>query len=102
MASSLSPVVQLYQSIFATNCCQIAAAVILSYDTLLGFDREIRVVWRSPKHGASLLYWFNRYLQLASIYLSLAVTVLQLDTKLHGPFLAQYCHGGVRSSWSRW
>ncbi|KAI0780943.1 hypothetical protein BD413DRAFT_501213 [Trametes elegans] len=71
MASSSAAVVQLYQDVFADNCCGLAAASMFLYDTLVNLDREIQLVWRSQRNAASLLYLFNRYLTVVQLCLGL-------------------------------
>ncbi|KAI0780882.1 hypothetical protein BD413DRAFT_675446 [Trametes elegans] len=81
MASSSAPVVRLYQDIFAENSCELAAASMFLYDTLLDLDREIRLVWRLPGNAASLLYLFNRYLTVVQLCLGLSEIAPMSDNR---------------------
>ncbi|KAI0640907.1 hypothetical protein C8Q79DRAFT_421615 [Trametes meyenii] len=47
---------------FVTTCIGCAVSALLVYDWLLTFDREVRLIWRQPRTGASLLYFCTRYM----------------------------------------
>ncbi|KAI0669085.1 hypothetical protein C8Q78DRAFT_229599 [Trametes maxima] len=47
---------------FVTTCIGCAVSALLVYDWLLTFDREVRLIWRRPRTGASVLYFFTRYI----------------------------------------
>ncbi|RDX51242.1 hypothetical protein OH76DRAFT_319312 [Lentinus brumalis] len=51
--------------------CSIAAAVLLIYDYLITFDREVELFWANPKKTAApLLFYATRYLGLLSVILT--------------------------------
>ncbi|GLB39434.1 hypothetical protein LshimejAT787_0605960 [Lyophyllum shimeji] len=61
----------------------LAATVMLLYDTVLTFDREVEGIWRSRWTGVKVLFFFNRY---ANIFAYLAALIAINSTWPPDPF----------------
>ncbi|KAI0778846.1 hypothetical protein BD413DRAFT_119713 [Trametes elegans] len=64
-SSADQQLVAVYDSLFVNNCCGIATTVLLAYEYLVTFDREVNLFWRRRFTGASVLFLLNRYLPLS-------------------------------------
>ncbi|KAF5380070.1 hypothetical protein D9615_006261 [Tricholomella constricta] len=52
----------------------LAATVMLLYDSILTFDREVEAVWKSKWSGVKILFFFNRYANIIA-YIAALVAV---------------------------
>ncbi|KAF8056536.1 hypothetical protein FPV67DRAFT_1729433 [Lyophyllum atratum] len=52
----------------------LAATVMLVYDTILTFDREVEAIWKSKWTGVKMLFFFNRYANIVA-YLAALIAV---------------------------
>ncbi|KAI8976302.1 hypothetical protein BD414DRAFT_496486 [Trametes punicea] len=49
---------------FIEDCALFAEASLIFYEYLITFDSEVRLVWRRKLTGASIVFFFNRYLMI--------------------------------------
>ncbi|RDX40476.1 hypothetical protein OH76DRAFT_1423670 [Lentinus brumalis] len=53
----------LYNRIYTDKYCEVAAAVLFTYDALITFDREVAYFWTAKRiSGASLLFFANKWI----------------------------------------
>ncbi|TFK87792.1 hypothetical protein K466DRAFT_586068 [Polyporus arcularius HHB13444] len=53
----------LYNRIYTDKYCEVAAAVLFTYDSLITFDRELAYFWTAKRiSGASLLFFANKWI----------------------------------------
>ncbi|KAI0751594.1 hypothetical protein C8Q80DRAFT_1158198 [Daedaleopsis nitida] len=64
-------VIQEYGSIRIANYCVNAAYALLVYEHAVTFRQEVELFWRRKAHGATVLFFSNRYLVLAYYTLSI-------------------------------
>ncbi|KAH9919784.1 uncharacterized protein BXZ73DRAFT_104891 [Epithele typhae] len=66
LGNQISQVIGESQHIYAENYVSVAATVILIFDHLLTFGREVDFFWNRRVSGPTLLFILNRYLPLMS------------------------------------
>ena len=69
-------------------------AVLLIFDHLVTFDREVWLFWTGKLSGASILFFLNRYLNLVIYALCLVGPARMTDTVCcapHSQFTAHHC-----------
>ncbi|KAI0747565.1 hypothetical protein C8Q74DRAFT_510375 [Fomes fomentarius] len=106
--------ISLVGSNFALQCCTVAAAAVLVYDTLLTFRAEVTLIWRRRIGIMTVLYFANRYIELAAFVPTLALLFPVSDTVRPMEHIRRHLHfdpicrlGGllrhssVRSHWTR-
>ncbi|RPD54512.1 hypothetical protein L226DRAFT_515902 [Lentinus tigrinus ALCF2SS1-7] len=60
----LAAIVADFQSLMIGNDCEIAALAFVVFEYLITFGEEVNFFWRRKFTGATLLFFFNRYLVL--------------------------------------
>ncbi|TFK78606.1 hypothetical protein K466DRAFT_606832 [Polyporus arcularius HHB13444] len=64
--------VALFDSIYTSKYCAVAAAVLFIYDTFLTFDREVTYFWTEKRvSGASLLFFTNKWISMTCVVMTL-------------------------------
>ncbi|KAH9913155.1 uncharacterized protein BXZ73DRAFT_107035 [Epithele typhae] len=64
LGDQISQVIEEYQDLYTDNYVMGAAAVILIFDYLLTFGREVNFFWNRRVSGSTVLFILNRYLAL--------------------------------------
>ncbi|RPD53397.1 hypothetical protein L226DRAFT_540571 [Lentinus tigrinus ALCF2SS1-7] len=77
-----------YEGFVIDNRLGIAALVILVYEYLLTFEREVNLFWKSRITGAGVLFFLNRYVVLVTSLLSISGIVVDIKTSSCG-FIAK-------------
>ncbi|TBU22605.1 hypothetical protein BD311DRAFT_742896 [Dichomitus squalens] len=70
-----------YSSATAYNYCDIAAAVVFLYDSMITTGGEIRCFWGRKITGAAILFWLNKYITALYLVWELA-TGLSISNKV--------------------
>ncbi|KAK7034588.1 hypothetical protein VNI00_012219 [Paramarasmius palmivorus] len=78
---------QLIEDAKTTNYATVAAVTVLVFDYFLTLEKEIELIWKTPKKLASLIYlWFkNRYFSLVALGINASFMLREVNSdKLMG------------------
>ncbi|TFK86306.1 hypothetical protein K466DRAFT_600432 [Polyporus arcularius HHB13444] len=56
--------IAVFESIFAQRCCQLSLTALVAYEHAITLKPEIRLFWKRKITGATVVFFFNRYLLL--------------------------------------
>ncbi|KAK6984076.1 hypothetical protein R3P38DRAFT_3109007 [Favolaschia claudopus] len=85
--------VSIGQELFLLNYLHLVGIVVLYWDHLITFDKEINLVWRHPKSLTALCFFLNRYFAFITNipdsfipFLALSTTVLVMIIRVYALF----------------
>ncbi|THH30158.1 hypothetical protein EUX98_g4029 [Antrodiella citrinella] len=55
------------ETYFFSNSCLLVAAVLITYDTLLTFSREVQCIWTKKPNLVTVLFILQRYCTLIEL-----------------------------------
>ncbi|KAH8103748.1 hypothetical protein DFH11DRAFT_234908 [Phellopilus nigrolimitatus] len=70
---------------------QMAIATILVYDTIIGFDKEVKYFWTSPCSFVSVAYFLLRYIGVIGVLVSFCLYIPMNEPILCHPLDCTFC-----------
>ncbi|KAI0719766.1 hypothetical protein C8T65DRAFT_736332 [Cerioporus squamosus] len=63
--------IELFESFYTGNYCDVAAVVVFIFDALITFDRDVACFWNTEWTGASLLFFANKWISITLYVMTL-------------------------------
>uniref|UniRef100_A0A0W0F7U3 DUF6533 domain-containing protein n=1 Tax=Moniliophthora roreri TaxID=221103 RepID=A0A0W0F7U3_MONRR len=84
----LSMLLQLVKDARTTNYATVAAMTLLVFDYFLTIEKEVELIWKTPKKLASIIYLWNRYFSLIALGVNVSFMLREVKSDRSHTFLS--------------
>uniref|UniRef100_A0A0W0GBD3 DUF6533 domain-containing protein n=1 Tax=Moniliophthora roreri TaxID=221103 RepID=A0A0W0GBD3_MONRR len=93
--AQLSMLLQLVRDARTTNYATVAAMTLLVFDYFLTIEKEVELIWKTPKKLASIIYLWNRYFSLIALGVNVSFMLREVKSdRSHTPRSSLTSHVG--------